>query len=105
METILGIPARRVKQLEDDLKRGAPITNLTQQERDVLHRRASDENIEYWNKERIKAVTADDIPRILMCDSVRRVMLLLTVPHASNGELLDNLGYALEKIERLPQEH
>jgi hypothetical protein len=105
MDTILGVPPRRIKQLEDDVKRGAPMTNLTQQERDVLHRRASDENLEYWNTERTKAVEADDIPRILMCDSIRRLMLLLTVPHASDGALLDDLGSVFEKLERLPQEH
>jgi hypothetical protein len=80
------------------------MTNLTQQERDVLHRRASDENIEYWNKERIKAVTADDIPRILVCDNRRRLMLLLTVPHANDG-MDDLIGHTLDGLEGLPKEH
>lgn len=104
METILGVPARRVKQLENDIKRGAPLTNLTQQERDVLHRAPSDENLQYWNAERIKAIEADDIPRIRTCDSARRYILLVIVPDAGDG-VDDILGGALEQFEALPREH
>jgi hypothetical protein len=105
MNTILGVDRRRIRQLERDRERDVPLTNLTQAENDALHSKPNEENLAYWNTEREKAVTADDVKRILMCDSARRVILLLTVPYASDGELLDDLGYALEKIERLPQEH
>jgi hypothetical protein len=105
MATVLGIDKRRIHQLERDVKNGLPLTNITQAENDALHSKPSEENLAYWNTEREKAVAADDIQRILTCDSARRYMLLCIVPHTGDGELLDDLGCVLEELERLPQEH
>ncbi len=105
MSTIRTVERRRVRRLEQDAKRGVPLTNITQEDRDVLHRKPTEENLLYWIEERKKAAAADDVERILTCDRMRRLMLLVTVPEASDGGMDDILGHMLEKFEELPKEH
>jgi hypothetical protein len=103
MDTVLGVDKRRIRQLKRAEQRGAPL-NLTQAESDALHSKPNEENLSYWNTERERAVADDDTQRILVCDSARRFMLLVTVPHTGDG-VDDLLGHTLDEFEGLPQEH
>ena len=106
MDSIFGVPQKRIKHLLKDLERGIPPTNLTQDESDALHYEITEANLAYWKEERAKAREGDDDRRMKRCDEGCRIMLLTLTPHSNeDSPLLDGIGAILAEIDHIPGVH
>ena len=104
MDTIFGVPHRRLKQLQDDRKKGIPVST-TQAENDALHTNPTEENLKYWN-DAFSAAADTDIDRINRCNQMRQYIMLVITPHADDDNPLQgDISSILTEVDNLPCVH
>lgn len=95
--------------LKQAVARGTPLSEFTQEERDLLHMETSRENAEYWKEEKEKSETDE---RAHMCESIRLSIithLYCAEKHAEESEGdAERDGFLcgiLEEADNLPATH
>lgn len=67
------VKKKKLALLKDELARGKPLNQFSQEDRDLLHMETSEENVRYWKEENERA-DADE--RCLYCQSVARSIIV-----------------------------